>query len=141
MGRTERLFQARLIRTLRVLYPGCVILKNDANYLQGVPDLLILWMDKWAALECKGSANAEQQPNQEHYVTMLDAMSFAAFIYPENEEDVLDALQRSFQSRRPARSSERQQASLDKLRRRQTRGTVPKFSSSQTGNRTSRLRS
>jgi len=30
-------------------------------------------------------------------------MSFAAFIYPENEAEVLHALQRAFEHRRPTR--------------------------------------
>jgi hypothetical protein len=51
-------------------------------------------------LEVKASADAPEQPNQEYYVNSLDAMSFAAFIYPENEEEVLDDLQSAFERRR-----------------------------------------
>lgn len=103
----ESKFQADLRRELEQLYPGCLILKNDANYLQGIPDLLILWNGRWAALECKKSASAARQPNQEYYVDMMDEMSFAAFVYPENRDEVLDALQRSFRPRRQARISQR----------------------------------
>ena len=94
----ERDFQRKLIQKLKARFPGCLVLKQDPDYLQGIPDLLILYRNKWAALECKRSANASHQPNQDYYVCMLDDMSFSRFIYPGNEEEVLDELQRSFQS-------------------------------------------
>lgn len=91
----ENRYQAQLIKTLQEMFPGAIILKNDSEYLQGIPDLLILYGDKWAALEVKASHNSEHQPNQEYYVSLMDLMSFAAFIYPENEEAVLYDLQRA----------------------------------------------
>ena len=99
----ESKFQAKLIKELRNRFRGCIILKNDPNYLQGVPDLLLLWGNKWAALECKDSQGAVRGRNQVHYVLKMDRMSFAAFIYPENKETVLNDLQRAFKSRWPAR--------------------------------------
>lgn len=81
------------------------MLKNDTSYIQGIPDLLVLYEDKWAMLEVKVSPVSAVQPNQEYYIDMLDSMSFAAFIYPENEREVLNALQRSFKSRRQTRVS------------------------------------
>lgn len=92
----ERDYQAGLIRRLKKLFPGCIILKNDEGYIQGIPDLTLLWKDRWAMLEVKVSAKANRRPNQDYYVTRANGMSFAAFIYPENEQEVLDALQRSF---------------------------------------------
>lgn len=103
----ESRFQGELIKTLRWMFPDCVILKNDASYLQGVPDVLILFNDRWAMLEVKASANAHRQPNQDYYNELFNKMSFAAFICPENEEEVLHALQQSFGSRRTARLSKR----------------------------------
>lgn len=103
----ESKFQAELRRELEQLYPGCLILKQDANYLQGIPDLLILWDGRWAALECKKSATAAHRPNQDYYIAMMNEMSFAAFVYPENRDEVLDALQQSFRPRRQARISQR----------------------------------
>lgn len=88
-------YQSDLIQTLREIYPGCIILKNDDGYLQGIPDLLLLVGDRWAALEVKASRTAPEQPNQEYYIREMDEMSFAAFIYPEIEEDVLYALQQA----------------------------------------------
>lgn len=91
----ERTYQAKLIKKLRLMFPGCVVLKNDPNYIQGFPDLLVLIGDRWFALEVKVRRQAAVRPNQEYYVDLLDNLSFAAFIYPENEEDVLDEIQRS----------------------------------------------
>jgi len=87
------------------MFKGCFILKNDSSYCPGVPDLLILYEDMWAMLEVKPSENAEEQPNQPEYVELLDSMSFAAFIYPENEREVLNELKQTFQPRRAARFS------------------------------------
>lgn len=95
MGRLERDFQAKLIKELKIMFKGCIIVKNDPNYIQGIPDLLILYNDRWAALEVKKSATAHHQPNQEYYVDLMDQMSFAAFIYPENKEEILYELQQA----------------------------------------------
>ena len=95
MGRLERDFQAKLSKELKGMFKGCIIVKNDPNYIQGIPDLLILYNDRWAALEVKKSATAHHQPNQEYYVDLMDQMSFAAFIYPENKEEILYELQQA----------------------------------------------
>lgn len=92
----ESAFQSGLILELKSLFPGCVVLKNDANYIQGFPDLLVLFRDKWAALECKRSSGASHQPNQDYYVGMLGDMSYASFVCPENKEQVLNELQQTF---------------------------------------------
>lgn len=94
----ERDFQGKLIRRIRDRFPGCFVLKNDPNYIPGFPDLLILYGDRWAALECKQSAHSGHRPNQDYYIERLGAMSFASFIFPENEEEVMNELQRAFQS-------------------------------------------
>ena len=101
MARSSRLesgFQDGLREDLYDLFPGCLVMKLDSSYIQGIPDLLILYQDKWAALECKKSANARRQPNQTYYVNKMNNMSFAAFIYPENKEEVLYELQRAFEA-------------------------------------------
>lgn len=97
----ESKFQRQLIDALTVRFPGCLILKNDANYIQGIPDLLLLYKEHWAMLECKQSAKSARRPNQEYYVKILNEMSFASFVYPENMEEVLDAIQRSFKAQGP----------------------------------------
>jgi hypothetical protein len=100
---TESAYQRRLIKTLENLFPGCVILKNDPGYRQGILDLAILYHDTWAMLEVKASAASPHQPNQDYYVDQFDNMSFASFIYPENEAEVLLALQEAFAPRGAAR--------------------------------------
>lgn len=101
----ESKFQADLIVELKNLFKGSIIIKNDPNYIQGIPDLLILHKDRWAALEVKASAGASRQPNQDYYVNQMDDMSFAAFICPENKDTIIDGLQRTFKTRRSARLS------------------------------------
>ena len=101
----ESKFQHELIEELKREFPGCIVLKNDPNYIQGIPDLIILFKDKWAMLECKKEKDAQHQPNQDYYVSLMNEMSFARFIYPENKEEILDELQRSFRFRRTSRLS------------------------------------
>ena len=92
----ERDFQASLIRELKERFPGGMVMKLDSSYIQGVPDLLILYNDKWATLECKKKFDAKQRPNQLYYVNRMEAMSFSRFIFPENREEVLNELQQAF---------------------------------------------
>lgn len=92
----ESKFQSDLISELKMIFPGCVVLKNDPTYRQGIPDLSIFYKDKWATLECKKDANAAKQPNQDYYVDMMNEMSFSRFIFPENKEEVLDELRKTF---------------------------------------------
>lgn len=97
MARSSRLesgFQDRLIDKLEKLFPGCMVFKMDQ--IQGIPDLLVLYKDKWASLECKRSASAKRQPNQEYYVGKMNEMSFSRFVSPENKEDMLYELQQVF---------------------------------------------
>ena len=89
-------FQRKLKETLEREFEGCLVLKQERK--QGFPDLLVIHNDKWAALECKRSANASLQPNQKTYVERLNKMSYASFIYPENEKEVIDELRKVFQS-------------------------------------------
>lgn len=104
----ESKYQAELIKKLRVGFPECVVLKNDSSYMQGVPDLILLWGECWAMLEVKAHKTSRVQPNQKWYVTRLNEMSYAAFICPENEAEVLSEIQRQFTTRREARLSKRE---------------------------------
>ena len=94
----ESRFQHRLITELKEMFPGCIVMKSDSGYIQVIPDLLILYQDKWASLECKNGANAKRQPNQEYYVGRMNEMSFSRFISPENKEEVLHELLQAFRS-------------------------------------------
>ena len=91
----ESQFQSQLIKKLNKMLPGIIVLKNDPNYIQGIPDLILLYKNRWAALEVKRGATASVRPNQAHYVRTMYAMSYAAFIYPENESEILNEVQQS----------------------------------------------
>ena len=92
----ENKFQAKLIKDLKLIFPGCIVMKNDSSYIQGIPDLLVLYNNMWASLECKKSARASKRPNQEYYVGLMNKMSFARFVSPENRDEVLIELKRYF---------------------------------------------
>lgn len=105
MGKLESEFQRQLKAELEARYPGCYILKNDPTFITGIPDLTILYGEKWATLEVKRSkkeaiASMENKqgkhPLQARRVNDLNAMSFSAYIYPENREEVLNELDRKF---------------------------------------------
>ena len=97
MAKLESKFQKDLMDEIKARFPGCVVLKNDSGYIQGFPDWTILYKDKWAVLEAKKEKNAAKQPNQEHYVNKLNDMSFSRFVYPENKEEVLRELSKTFE--------------------------------------------
>lgn len=99
----ESKFQAKLIKDLKKQFKGCIILKTDPTYKQGIPDLLILHGKKWAALEVKKSAKAKHQPNQDYYVNRMNKMSFASFIFPENRKEIINELCKTFKSGRTTR--------------------------------------
>lgn len=98
MSKRENEFQATLIKELKTLFDGCIVIKQDPNYIQGIPDLLVLYGDRWAALECKRSATAKHRPNQDYYISKMEQMSFARFISPDNKKEVLDELESTFRS-------------------------------------------
>ena len=92
----ESKFQSDLKKELQGMFPGCMITKLDSGDIQGIPDLLVLYKDKWAVLENKRSAKATHQPNQDYYVDKMNGMSLASFIYPENKDEVLARLRKKF---------------------------------------------
>ena len=89
MKKLERKFQKELIDEIKSRLPDAIVMKNDPNYIQGIPDLTILNQDKWAALEIKRDAEAKHRPNQDYYIDKMNDMSFAAFIFPENKDFML----------------------------------------------------
>ena len=93
----ENEFQSKLIVEIEERLPGCIVLKNDPNYIQGMPDLTVFYKKKWGTLECKKSKNAKHRPNQEYYVDKMNKMSFSSFIFPENKEEVLNELELALQ--------------------------------------------
>ena len=88
----ENKFKTNLAKEIKEMLPGCMVLHLDPNEIQGIPDMLVLYENKWAALEGKKNATATHRPNQDYYVDLMDRMSFARFIFPENKNEVLDEL-------------------------------------------------
>lgn len=101
----ESIFQSRLIKKIKRNFPDSIVLKTDPNYIQGIPDLIVLYTNKWVALECKKSEKAHHQPNQEYYIHKMNKMSYASFVYPENERRVLDEVESALRSSRRSRIS------------------------------------
>lgn len=93
----ENSYQKSLIKKIKNTFKGSLVFKLDPTYIQGSPDLLILYKNKWATLECKKNNKSKKQPNQEYYVSLMNEMSFSKFISPENEEEVLNELQQAFE--------------------------------------------
>jgi hypothetical protein len=93
----ENKFKTNLIKDIKKRFPGCMVMHTDPNEIQGAPDLIVLYGNKWASLEGKKSASASHRPKQNYYVATMNAMSFSRFIYPENKEEVLNDLQQAFQ--------------------------------------------
>lgn len=95
---TEAEYQEKLRKKIEKRFPGVMILKNDPNYIQGIPDLMVIYGQKWAALEVKLDENAKHRPNQDFYIQKMNDMGFAAFIFPQNEKEIIDAMERSFKA-------------------------------------------
>lgn len=93
MNETE--FKYKLKKELTKRFPGCIVIKNDPNDIQGIPDLTVFYKNRWATLEVKKSANASHRPNQDYYVDKMNEMSFSSFVYPENLEEVLHAMEQA----------------------------------------------
>lgn len=96
----EKDFQKKFVRELEAIFDGCILIKNDAGYIQGFPDWTMFYKNKYAVLEIKKSKNAQHQPNQDYYIDLIDSMGFARFVYPENKNDVIEDLKRYFKKRK-----------------------------------------
>lgn len=103
MGK-ESDFQRKLKEELESTFDGCIVTKLDPTFKQGIPDLLILYKDRWATLECKRNSKASCRPNQvgdkklnrKGYVDRMNEMSFSRVVYPENKEEVINELRIHF---------------------------------------------
>jgi hypothetical protein len=94
----ERDYQAALIKRIIRFFGGpdiCRVVINDPNLpgQQGIPDLTVYIGNRWALLEVKASEKSKLRPNQQYWVDKWSEVTFCSFIYPENEEEVLRALQ------------------------------------------------
>ena len=101
---SESMFQAKLIREIKKRFPEAIVLKNDPKYIDGFPDLTVLYFATYFILEVKKSRDAylkslRKQKNQKYYIDKLAKMAHAAFVYPENKEEVLHAMEEAFGAR------------------------------------------
>lgn len=96
MSKLESKFQSELIKEIKTRFPGCIVMKTNPGYIQGIPDLMVVYGEHWFSLECKDSPDAPKRPNQEYYVNKMNEMSFSRFIFPENKEEVLNEIQQAF---------------------------------------------
>ena len=94
----ENKFKTKLVNEIKERFPGSIVVHLDPTECQGIPDLLVLYENKWAALEGKKDAKSSHRPNQDYYVEKMNGMSYASFIYPDNKEEVLNELQQTFRS-------------------------------------------
>lgn len=93
----ENQFQSKLRKKIEKRFPGSITLKNDPSVNRGIPDLLVLYNGHWAALECKDClSEVGKKKNQVYHVSKLNKMSYASFICPEMEEDVLNEMEQAF---------------------------------------------
>ncbi len=113
--KSETDYQSELKKRIKARFPGATILKNDPLDIQGIPDLTILYKKHWAMLEVKREEKARKRPNQGKRVEYYNKQSFASFISPETEEEVLDAMARSFGNRRTSRLFKSEQENMDIL--------------------------
>lgn len=99
----ENQYQKQVIRDVVRRFPGAIVLKNDPNYIQGIPDLTVLLDGFWAFLEVKRSKSASYRVNQTWYLDRANEMSFGARISPETHEEILDEMERAYEASRGAR--------------------------------------
>lgn len=95
----ESAIQKKIIDEIKVRLPGAIVIKNDARYIQGYPDLSIHYKDKYALLETKRASNSSKRPNQDYYISKAKQDgAFASFINFDNKDAVLDEMERSLKA-------------------------------------------
>ena len=88
----ENKFKDKIKKRLN-LFPNSYHFTKEAVSLRVIPDIIGCSNGKFFALEVKASRNSNKTEMQKHILEKIKrAGSFASFIYPENEEEVLTAL-------------------------------------------------
>ena len=88
MSKVEREYQPHVISRLQTEFPGGIVMKNDAGYRQGYPDLIYTY-GKTIHLETKRDDTASFRPNQTYYINLINEQGgFARKICPENEDEI-----------------------------------------------------
>jgi len=94
----ESTFKRRFKLDIVARFPDVEIFEPNATHKRSSPDMVLLDVMGWAALEFKRSDDASQQPNQERRIKKLKRKGYAAIVSPENAEEVLDELETLFSS-------------------------------------------
>lgn len=91
----ENEFQMKLKKKIKKAVPGSVVLKNSPNDILGIPDLTVLGPNgKYAILECKRASDSNIQALQDYYVEKFNKSSYATFVSPANQKEVIEDLKR-----------------------------------------------
>lgn len=100
MAKKESQFKGELYNEIRERFPGSEVVPNDANYIQGFPDGTVLFPNgRYFLLEGKKTEKSSRRPNQEYYVEESPLSPNAAFVSPENKEEVLAELERRYRQK------------------------------------------
>lgn len=86
----ESKFKTRLRNRIEKEFPGAIVMHTNPVERRGAPDLVVLYKDKWVALEGKQESKSSHRPLQDYRVEEWNKLSFARFVEPSNEQDVID---------------------------------------------------
>lgn len=93
----ESEFRTKFLHDFKKLSPDIIIEFANANRRNGIPDVIIFYKKKHARLETKKSKDASKRQLQEYYIEYFNKQGiYAAFLMPENKEEVFNELRRYF---------------------------------------------
>ena len=94
---SEATFRTKWLNKFKKLSPDIFIEFADPKRKNGIPDVIIFYKKKYARLETKRSKNASKRLHQQYYIDYFNSQGiYAAFLTPENQEEVYNALRRYF---------------------------------------------
>lgn len=113
MAELERDYKSQMLKRLEKRFSRYGPVRwqhNDptANNSQGIPDCTIFIGPFWMFLEVKRSEKSKKRPNQDWWIDHWSRVTFCAVIFPENEEEVFNAMERSLEASGAARLPRRQ---------------------------------
>lgn len=94
----EGTYRSKLIKKLKVHFPGLIVLHNNPNQIKGIPDLTLLYHNRYAMLETKMAPNSSKRPNQDTWISYFERQgAFSAFVNASNEKEIINELRRYFE--------------------------------------------
>ena len=94
----ESNYQKRLVKKIRKMFPMCYLFVKEAKAIRGIPDLILTVNGRFIGLEVKRCESESKHRTgrtvlQRHNINKINrAGGYACFIYPENEEEVIEAI-------------------------------------------------